>query len=534
VTDFKSLNAAKPQPRQEEHTEKVGQGTAVERLLLARPELVFAEGCLTIPITSGAPYDAMREDLLLLRSAIDGAGIEFLLTRGNDDCPVISVEWAAREELQSALARAFAEEPFYSVPIDVEAGVPTLLASEDLAIDPEVRAFSLFRPRIAAERGLRYGASTGVRLEFWTTTEKAIFAPAEGSIMRRELWREDITLTTIELHERSWPTFEGMFELQVSDVDFNIDLVFSWVDGDDLEWQRARAQKMKRHVVGHGDDSPARFRQLDELRYAMRSVNLFAPWVRNIFIVTDSPRPKWLADHPRVEVVNSSQFFADTTALPTYNSHAIETQLHNIPGLSEHFIYSNDDMFFGRPVPPELFFTPGGITKFAEATWRIGLGDSHVGRSGFANAARNNRRLIQEHFGRTITRHLQHAPVPLRKSVMKDLEAEFPEDIRRTAASMFRSLTDVSVTNSLYHYYALLTGRAVAQTDARVRYIDTTKQASLSEMEQLLALQDVDFFCLNDGSFPEVSPEERAQRIRSFLESYLPIVAPWEVSYAPD
>jgi hypothetical protein len=34
--------------------------------------------------------------------------------------------------------------------------------------------------------------------------------------------------------------------------------------------------------------------------------------------------------------------------------------------------------------------------------------------------------------------------------------------------------------------------------------------------------------CLNDGSFPEVSAAERAERVTRFLERYFAIPAPWE------
>src|SRR6185312_17566504 len=101
---------------------------------------------------------------------------------------------------------------------------------------------------------------------------------------------------------------------------------------------------MRAYVVGEGDDSEARYRQIDELKYALRSIYMFAPWVRRIFIATDSPRPEWLAEHPRVTIVRSEEFFADTSTLPTHNSHAVESQLHHIDGLAEHFLYSNDDM----------------------------------------------------------------------------------------------------------------------------------------------------------------------------------------------
>ena len=287
---------------------------------------------------------------------------------------------------------------------------------------------------------------------------------------------------------------------------------------------------MQSYVVGEGDDHAARFRQLDELRYALRSVYLFAPWVRRIFIVTDSPRPAWLADHPKVTIMRSEEFFADPSVLPTHNSQAVESQLHRIPGLAEHFLYSNDDMFFGRPVNPDMFFSPGGVTRFVEADTRVGLGSNEPQRSGFENAARVNRSLLEERFGAVITRHLEHSPAPLRKSIMAELEQEFPDDFARTAASAFRTRTDISVTNSLYHYYALLTGRAVTQTDASVKYVDTTTRAGLKVMKSLLRKRSFDMFCLNDGSFPEISNAERATAVRSFLDRYFAIAAPWELA----
>ena len=185
-------------------------------------------------------------------------------------------------------------------------------------------------------------------------------------------------------------------------------------------------------------------------------------------------------------------------------------------------------MFFGRPVRPEMFFSPGGVTKFIEATTRIGLGEPDAQRSGFENAARVNRSLLRARFGRTTTRHLEHAATPLRRSVLAELEAEFAEEFARTAASAFRSSTDISVTNSLYHYYALMTGRAVVQRGATVKYIETTLSTAPGEMKELLARRDYDFFCLNDGSQPEISVRKRTKTVQSFLESYYGIPAAWE------
>ncbi|CAN5169713.1 stealth family protein [soil metagenome] len=511
--------------------------------LARRPDIVVSKGRLAILNEAHTPFDAMLADLLFIRDALEAAKIDYLLVRGNDNRPVIAVDWAVRKKLRSTLAKASVNEPFYSKPVAgaaghtragaVKGGGAVLLADGKLAADSSARAFVLFRPRVTAKGALRFGAGTGVRLELWETVDGSIISPAPNALMRKVLPVEEVVRSTVERYGYVWPTLEGMFEPLSPDVDFDIDLVFSWVDGAAIEWQRARARRMKSYVVGEGDDSQARFRQLDELKYALRSVHLYAPWIRNVYIVTDSPRPEWLAEHPRVTIMPREKFFADPSVLPTHNSQAVESQLHNIPGLSEHFLYSNDDMFFGRAVTPDMFFSPGGATKFIEATTRIGLGESNLQRSGYENSARVNRQLLKERFGRTITRHLEHTAAPLRISVLRELEAEFPEDFRRTAASTFRSATDISVTNSLYHYYALLTGRAVLQTEAKVQYIDTTMRVGISDMRKLLRRRNVDLFCLNDGSFPELTAEERAVAIGEFLESYYPIAAPWERTVAP-
>ena len=520
---------------------------------MQRSDVILHDGLLTLVNATLTPHDALVEDLLFIRFALDGAGIPFILVRGEDDSPVIAVDRKHRKALRTALAAACKNEPFYSKAATrtKDAREPAvLIADGSLSVDPKARAFTLFRPRIEPKGRLCFGESIGVRVELWeyaadrivaseispgetaTLVPGDIIAPSPNALMRHRTPNTDVTPYTVELYGQKWPTLAGMFDELASDLRFDIDIVFSWVDGAELEWQRIRARRMESYIIGEGDGSEARFRQLDELKYALRSVNLFAPWIRNIYIVTDSGAPAWLAEHPRVTILPSETFFANLDDLPTHNSHAVESQLHNIPGISEHFLYSNDDMFFGRPVQPGVFFSPGGVSKFIEAGTRIGMGDSNPARSGFENAARVNRRLLQQKFGKLITRHLEHAVTPLRTSVLRELEREFPEDFARTGASAFRQATDISVTNSLYHYYALMTGRAVVQTDARVKYVDTTMRSGLKAMRTLLKKRSYDFFCLNDGSFPELSVEDRAAAVKAFLEDYFPIAAPWEKSAA--
>jgi hypothetical protein len=442
--------------------------------LLDRDDVVLDRGVLRIVHDSVTPQQARIDDLLLIATALEAAGVEIILIRSDYSIPTLVVDADAHAAAITALAALCDREPLY---IKAKQQPPVLVAEAPASAAAEARlpwAVRVYRPRITANHSLRYGASLGVHLEFWHFHDDFVEAPNDNVLTRRVIPREDLAFDTIERYGRHWRTIAGMFDPQPHEFIGDIDMVFSWVDGSTSEFQRERAARMAGYVVGEGDDGPARYRHVDELRFALRSVHMYAPWVRRIFVATDSPVPAWLIDHPTVTFVRSEEFFADPSVLPTHNSHAVEAQLHRIPGLAEHFLYANDDMFFGRLVSPELFFTPAGVTKFVETHVRIGTGAPAPHRSGHDNGLRVNRELLRTRFGRTIARDLAHCATPLRKSVMAELEQEFAEGFERTAASRFRSASDISVTNSLYHYYALRTGRAVATAQPRVRYVQTT------------------------------------------------------------
>lgn len=492
--------------------------------LLDRDDIVLERGMLHLVHDSTTPADARIADLLLVAAALEEAGIEPLLIRQNRTLPALVVDLAAAGAAMTAIAAVAAREPLYAK----AKNRPAVLAPDTRAPGSEPTTIRFFRPRITASGGLRYGASHGARVEFWRFGDQTVDAPAANALLRKVTPAEDVSFDRVERYGRSWRTVAGMFDPQPDEFTAEVDLVFSWVDGSSSDFQRQRAAQMAEYVVGEGDEGPARYRHVDELRYALRSVHMHAPWVRRIFIATDSPAPAWLADHPKVTIVRSEEFFADPSVLPTHNSHAVEAQLHRIPGIAEHFLYSNDDMFFGRAVEPELFFSSAGVTKFVECGVRIGPGAPAVHRSGHDNGLRVNRALLRERFGRTIVRDLEHCATPLRRSVMAELEQTFAEDFARTAASRFRSATDISVTNSLYHYYALMTGRAVSTRRPRVEYVQTTLAGSLRRMDRLAERTDVDMFCLNDGGASEVPEELRVPALRAALERMFPVRAPWE------
>lgn len=491
--------------------------------LLDRDDVVLERGILHLHAPHATPEAARIEDLLLVAAALEDAGVPLLLIRHAVRVPALAIDVTHRRAALAVLVDLGALEPLYAK-LKGAAAVPLAEATD------AARASSLrvFRPRVVRPGGLSFGADTAVRIEFWRSDDGVVHTPRENVLMRRVTPAEDIDLVDVERHGRSWRTVSGMFDPHADEFTADVDMVFSWVDGSSTDFQRQRAARLAEYVVGDGDDGAARYRQTDELRYALRSVHMYAPWVRRIFIATDSPAPAWLSDDPKVTIVRSEEFFADTSVLPTHNSHAVEAQLHRIDGLAEHFLYSNDDMFFGRPVSPEMFFTSGGLTKFVECGVRIGAGPTRLERSGHDNALRVNRALLEERFGRVITRDLEHCATPLRRSVMADLEREYADDFARTAASRFRSATDISATNCLYHYHALFTGRAIATTEPRVRYVQTTEATALPRMERLASGRGIDMFCLNDGGAAEVPEALRVRAVGEALERMFPVPGPWE------
>ena len=311
-----------------------------------------------------------------------------------------------------------------------------------------------------------------------------------------------------------------------------IDVVYTWVDSRDPAWQAARQQYGTAESGPVSADNDERYIDRDELKHSLRSLWMFAPFVRNIYIVTAGQRPAWLSTmDPRVRVVSHHDVFGAADVLPTFNSHAIESCLHRIPGLSENFLYFNDDVFLGRETTAADFFTSAGLAKVRlSPSQYIYEGEPEPDAIPTDWAAYNSTALIARDFGQPFTLRVKHVPLPLKKSVLTEIETRYAAEMERTRAARFRSRTDLAVPSMFAQYYAIATGRAVEWPDPKHSYVylDTGKHSGMDRFKWVTDWRPM-FYCLNCTRFTEVPLSEQAARLNRFYRRVLPHPAPWEV-----
>lgn len=141
----------------------------------------------------------------------------------------------------------------------------------------------------------------------------------------------------------------------------SIDYVVPFVFHDDYAWQESYCR-----VKGKYDESDVinfvRFRSWGTEELLIRCVRKFMPFVRTIYILLaqESQKKEWM-NQDGVTVVYHREFIPEQH-LPTFNSCTIEMFLHRIPGISDRFIYGNDDMYPVSPLTADYFFV-GDVPK---------------------------------------------------------------------------------------------------------------------------------------------------------------------------
>ncbi len=248
--------------------------------------------------------------------------------------------------------------------------------------------------------------------------------------------------------------------------DMEIDFVITWVDMNDPKWQVEFSQYSSNKGNTKNGVSKARFRDYGFLKYWFRGVEKFAPWVRKIHLVTSVQTPEWLdTDNPRINIVKHEDFIPKRF-LPTFNSVVIERYMHKIPGLSEHFVYFNDDFYIISPVKQERFFKNGLPRDIAVFDYNPSWSQWYV-------RIKNNIRLINQHFDKRevmklhrdkwfhksygmkarwnyllrfydkfITLRVPHNAQPYLKSTFEEVWAVAGKELTETSVNKFRALND--------------------------------------------------------------------------------------------
>jgi hypothetical protein len=308
-----------------------------------------------------------------------------------------------------------------------------------------------------------------------------------------------------------------------------IDAVYTWVDGGDPEFREQLSQYRGKQAVDKHSSYSARFRDNQELRFSLRSLERYAPWVGRVYLVTNGQVPDWIdTNHSRLILVDHKALFASPALLPSFNSFAIEWQLFRIPGLSRRFLYFNDDFFLGRAVLAEDFLTPSGGQRVHVEPFNISS-NANTGHATDRALAFTASLLDGRFTARPSRQKIAHVPYLLDKSVLSELDCIWSEQIRRTASHRFRHPNDLAI-QTLYFYYLLESPEQLAiheQIDVSIKpgthvrvELGPPARRVLRRLSGI-ARRRPKFFCLNDEM--EISrPGDWliSKSVRIFLECY--------------
>ncbi len=319
-----------------------------------------------------------------------------------------------------------------------------------------------------------------------------------------------------------------------------IDIVYLWVDRNDLSWRakrQAALQKLPQDssaAMARYSNVEGRFRDNHELRYSLRALEKFFPDHGHVYIVTDAQAPDWLRPSERLTLVDHRDLMPEAS-LPTFDSGHIESWIHHIPGLSERYFYFNDDVFFGAPVRVDDWFHADGFhvtwsddPEVSDEAMRMDATSlenacrlsiqwlSDKARSG-APALREQDPLYQSTF-----RTFAHSPRPMLKSILLELEDTAPELFAAVRSTVFRSWDKPTIVSDFVLRWALAHGLARIRS-YRHRHVSTGEADQHAQLQALVAeFGALEFFCINDTTDDAQADDPRLQNVLAVLQSVLP------------
>jgi hypothetical protein len=307
------------------------------------------------------------------------------------------------------------------------------------------------------------------------------------------------------------------------------DIVYMWVDD---QWP-GFADEMLSHAQSAQDRNPNRTRDnLDSLKFSLRSVEKFAPWRGRVFVVTSRPQcPPWLnRSHPAVRVVHHDEIMP-ATMLPTYNSFAIQSWLHTIPGLSRRFVSFDDDMLLMSPTAAGDFVGEDGRIRYS-LKGLLPNGRAGGARSPWNAALANNAALLNEIDPAGRHPGYMHGPKMFDIAHCVEIVARWPEAFDRTRRARFRAHDSVAM-EALLPQYLVASGRATA-----VHCSGTPRRAAYLGLENFapwnrfwlgrIAAKPPKFLTLNDNFGPKPRPSA-VQQAKRWLEAQFPAASAYEV-----
>ena len=326
-----------------------------------------------------------------------------------------------------------------------------------------------------------------------------------------------------------------------------IDFVIPWVDGGDPEWQ---AEKDNYSVKKSSEDDAReiRFRDWGTLKYWFRGVENFAPWVNRIHFVTWGHLPEWLnINHPKIHIVNHKDYIPEQY-LPTFSSHVIELNMHRIPGLSDHFVYFNDDIFILQPLVETDFFRNGIPCDLCVAnaiTPRLGeFSPILLQTTSYINKHFNKKQDIKRNFGKwfslkygiLLTRTIcllpwtfhtgfynHHLAVPYKKETLETVWNEEPEILEQTCSHRFRNDSDVN--QYIFRYWRLASGDFVPHKPLG-KYLNMGDDNTT--IYNAIRNKSYKLFCINDKENKADFEEEKRKMVNAF-EAVFPEKSAFEI-----
>lgn len=331
-----------------------------------------------------------------------------------------------------------------------------------------------------------------------------------------------------------------------------IDFVITWVDGSDEKWlakkkeyEKLQTETEKAEKKARKKETDARYRDWGLLPYLFRGIEQYASWVNHVFLVTDHQIPEWLnADHPQLTVVDHDRFIPDEY-LPTFNSHTIELNIHRIPGLSEQFVYFNDDCFLTGVCRPEDFFKHGKPVDEASLNGINGK-DNEFARIQFQNMALMNchysvkdckkhlSKWLRPSYGRNLFRTLlllpfqrlqgiynPHGPMSVLKQTCQKLWERDGAVLDATCRCRFRK--DENVSAYIYRYEQLLSNRFIAHKSLN-KYCSVTEPAGKIAQN----IKKYKMVCINDAELEEKQFLRKRKEIQKIMENVFPSKSAFE------